>query len=128
VAHDKLPKDVAPTLNQLPKGSRRAAQFTVLTGDDAGAVFVVVDALVLGRVCDLSKCFEIGGVSREHARVWRSANGAFHLEDLDSANGTFVNDIAVERRTLIVGDKIRLGPTLELKFDLTAPGTYESAD
>jgi hypothetical protein len=50
-------------------------------------------------------------VSRQHALLWREA-GAIWLADLDSANGTFVND---ERLTDVVdllnGDRITFGGT-----------------
>lgn len=93
--------------------------FTVVTGAHAGEHFEVRDAVVLGRECHLSPCFAETGVSRQHARVWRSAQGAFFIEDLGSTNGTFVNDVRVERRALAVGDKLRLGPTLVLELALT---------
>ncbi|MEE8498712.1 MAG: FhaA domain-containing protein [Acidimicrobiia bacterium] len=50
-------------------------------------------------------------VSRQHALLWREA-GAIWLADLDSANGTFIND---ERLTdvmdLLNGDRITFGGT-----------------
>jgi pSer/pThr/pTyr-binding forkhead associated (FHA) protein len=46
--------------------------------------------------------------SRRHARVVPSAKG-FIIEDLASANGTFVNGARVTRRMLKSGDEIRIG-------------------
>ena len=46
--------------------------------------------------------------SRQHARVVLSG-GRFVLEDLGSANGTFVNGFKVERHVLGHKDKIRIG-------------------
>jgi pSer/pThr/pTyr-binding forkhead associated (FHA) protein len=93
--------------------------FTVLSGPQTGKRFEVRDAVVLGRDCILSSCFAETGVSRQHARIWRSAQGAFFVEDLGSTNGTFVNDQQVERRAIVVGDKLRLGPVLTLELSLT---------
>jgi pSer/pThr/pTyr-binding forkhead associated (FHA) protein len=99
----------------------------VLNGSAAGECIRVPDAMVLGRASEGYECFDSEGVSREHARLWRSAKGAFHLEDLESKNGTFVNDVRVQRRTLIVGDHVRLGPELAFEFTVTydaqAPGS-----
>lgn len=106
------------TRDQRPPGSRRSALLTVLTGPHASDVLEVRDQVILGRACDLSRCFEETGVSRDHARVWCSAQGAFHVEDLGSTNGTFVNDARIERRALVVGDEIRIGPVLKLRFEL----------
>jgi len=50
-------------------------------------------------------------VSRQHARLERDREEWFIL-DLDSANGTFVNDQKVRQTKLQVGDQIRLGDTL----------------
>lgn len=74
---------------------------------------------MLGRECPLSPCFGETGVSRQHVRVWRSAQGAFFVEDLSSTNGTFINDVRIDRRAVVVGDKLRLGPTLLLELSLT---------
>jgi len=46
--------------------------------------------------------------SRQHARVVLSG-GRFVLEDLGSANGTFVNGVKIERQVLGHKDKIRIG-------------------
>jgi pSer/pThr/pTyr-binding forkhead associated (FHA) protein len=52
-------------------------------------------------------------ISRRHARVWRDADGQLTIEDLGSANGTFVNDERLgARRTLNLGDVIRVGTTV----------------
>jgi pSer/pThr/pTyr-binding forkhead associated (FHA) protein len=106
------------TRDQLPKGSRPSAVFTVIGGEHQGERFEIRDPVVLGRECALSPCFGASGVSRFHARIWCSAQGAFHIEDLGSSNGTFVNERRIGRRTLVVGDKIRLGPNLTLEFAL----------
>ena len=47
-------------------------------------------------------------VSNHHARVFFEA-GRLVVEDLDSLNGTFVNDLRVERATLHDGDAIHIG-------------------
>ncbi|HMI52907.1 MAG TPA: FHA domain-containing protein [Candidatus Saccharimonadales bacterium] len=47
-------------------------------------------------------------VSNYHARIYFEA-GRLVIEDLDSLNGTFVNDMRVERATLHDGDNIHIG-------------------
>lgn len=49
-------------------------------------------------------------VSRKHARILAEGK-SFVIEDLGSANGTFVNDALVTRQVLHVGDVITLGNT-----------------
>ena len=63
---------------------------------------------VIGRdsLCDLP----IGeaAISRKHCRIFRDADN-FYLEDLESHNGTFVNDASVTTRRIVHGDQIRIG-------------------
>jgi hypothetical protein len=62
------------------------------------------------------------GVSKIHAQILRKENG-FFLKDLESTNGTWLNDTAVKEAILKEGDKIRLGnrgPLLKVSFQKVA--------
>ena len=49
-------------------------------------------------------------VSRIHCRLTSDASGDLSVEDLDSTNGTFVNDQRVSgRAALAPGDRLRVG-------------------
>jgi signal transduction histidine kinase len=50
-------------------------------------------------------------ISRRHAEI-RRVGDALVVGDLKSSNGTFVNDVRVERSELDSGDRIRVGRTL----------------
>ena len=65
--------------------------------------------LILGR--DPSNQVEVGdpAVSRKHCSVSEVSSGVFEIADLDSHNGTFVNETQVSRKTLQHGDRIRIG-------------------
>ena len=65
-------------------------------------------------------------VSNYHARVYFEA-GKLVVEDLDSLNGTFVNDMRIERATLHDGDNIHIGKH-RIKVDTTgdAPVPWDS--
>ena len=66
-------------------------------------------------------------MSNHHARVFFEA-GRLVVEDLDSLNGTFVNDLRVERATLHDGDSIWIGKH-HIKVDTTGdtPIAFESS-
>jgi hypothetical protein len=51
-----------------------------------------------------------GEVSRRHAGIAADEKGAFWVEDLRSANGTYVNGHAVLKRKLRDGDRLDVGP------------------
>lgn len=48
-------------------------------------------------------------VSRHHARLVSEGEGRWLLEDLDSTNGTYVNDVQVLKKHVISSDLIKLG-------------------
>src|SRR5260221_1222872 len=62
----------------------------------------------IGRAPDNDWPVDNLAVSTHHARVFFEA-GRLVVEDLDSLNGTFVNDLRVERATLHDGDSIWIG-------------------
>lgn len=71
----------------------------------------------IGRAPDNDLPVDNLAVSNHHARVYFEA-GRLVVEDLDSLNGTFVNDLRVERATLHDGDSIWIGKH-HIKVDAT---------
>src|SRR5258706_16451022 len=68
----------------------------------------------VGRLDELDVPLEEDAVSRRHARIFREAEG-WAIEDLQSTNGSYVNDVRVARRALHDGDMLRFGMAI-LKF------------
>jgi pSer/pThr/pTyr-binding forkhead associated (FHA) protein len=64
--------------------------------------------VTIGRSPDNDLPVDNLAISNYHARVYFEA-GRLVVEDLDSLNGTFVNDLRVERATLHDGDSIWIG-------------------
>jgi Nif-specific regulatory protein len=60
-------------------------------------------------------------VSRRHCVIRREGPG-FLLEDLDSRNSTFVNDVPVKERMLASGDQIRIGKSTLVFQGVTEDG------
>ena len=58
------------------------------------------EKFTLGRNADCQVVLNVPAVSREHALI-RRIQGKFHIEDLKSRNGTFVNNQEVTARTLL---------------------------
>lgn len=84
----------------------------VLQGPDRGRTFKTPDEpSVLGRQSENVPLTD-RTVSRRHARLVPS-NGAWVLEDMDSANGTYVNGIRLDKPVRLKdGDQIKIGSTL----------------
>ncbi|MCA9592746.1 MAG: diguanylate cyclase [Myxococcales bacterium] len=72
----------------------------------------------LGRHPTCTVVFADDGVSRRHARIVRDGDG-YLLEDLGSANGTFVAGERVERHRLADGDVFQLGPNVMFRYTFT---------
>jgi diguanylate cyclase (GGDEF)-like protein len=67
--------------------------------------------IIIGRSDSANIQVEQDSVSRQHAKI-TARGGRTWLHDLDSTNGTFVNDQAVEDYELRDGDLIRIGQTI----------------
>jgi pSer/pThr/pTyr-binding forkhead associated (FHA) protein len=80
----------------------------------------------IGRSPDNDLPVDNLAVSNYHARVYFEA-GRLVVEDLDSLNGTFVNDLRIERATLHDGDSIHVGKH-HIKVDASgdAPVPWDS--
>lgn len=85
-------------------------QLEIVEGPDAGRTIPLERATTLGREGDVTVAD--AQVSRRHARVTPTGGGVV-VEDLDSANGTFVNGQQLTGSvTLLVGDELQLGVTV----------------
>ncbi|MFC1997563.1 FHA domain-containing protein [Chloroflexota bacterium] len=84
------------------------------SGDQAGRSLAVGDGWVIGRgrACQIKLTGPY--VSRQHAR-FRYSQGGWFIQDLQSATGTYVNNIKVSAVALKPGDRIRIGSS-ELEF------------
>ena len=75
-----------------------------LAGPIAGRRYKLADGeYVIGRRSDCQIFVPDMRVSRQHARLWKEADG-WTLEDLGSNNGTFVNGVKVQQGTVLRHD------------------------
>lgn len=63
----------------------------------------------VGRSTTADFIVDAGMVSRFHCRLTATSDGKLEVQDLESTNGTFVNDRRVERGVAGIGDRIRVG-------------------
>lgn len=84
----------------------------------------VIGTVTLGRAtsCDIS--LGVAHLSRQHARLTPGPKGLL-VEDLGSANGTYVNGERIEKAMLKTGDELKLDT---LRFRVFAPGAEEDPD
>ncbi|MEG6522142.1 FHA domain-containing protein [Desulfotomaculum sp. 1211_IL3151] len=110
-----------PPVNHLP-GQRHlitdgdgAILKVVTSGDDfikIGEVFLLGDETRLGRGPGNHIIFSGHYASQEHTRIVYK-QGQYWLEDLDSLNHTFLNDVPIDKQTVLAnGDLIRIGDVI----------------
>ncbi|MCU0723769.1 MAG: FHA domain-containing protein [Planctomycetes bacterium] len=88
----------------------------------APAPFALVKGVtLLGRREDADLVLEDTACSKTHCRIFREGDG-YKIVDLDSQNGTFVNEERVQHRVLKPGDRVRVGFSVFLfQYDPGAP-------
>jgi pSer/pThr/pTyr-binding forkhead associated (FHA) protein len=78
------------------------------------------ETVVIGRAAECQFVVKAADVSKRHCRLHLRAGGA-EVEDLHSANGTFVNGQQVERCELHDGDRLDIA---EHSFEVHLPGPH----
>jgi Nif-specific regulatory protein len=87
----------------------------ILAGPLKGTTFTLSEAQTLvGRETGNSLRLDDPSVSRQHCLIKRDEDDVFKVMDLDSFNGTFVNDVPIKEQRLNHGDQITVGDTLLL--------------
>ena len=76
----------------------------------------------LGRGLDVDLTIHDRLVSRLHCAI-EYKNGIWHIHDLNSRNGTYLNGEPVKSATLNVGDRIGIGTTILAFESATTKGT-----
>src|SRR2546425_6243644 len=103
------------------------ATIRVKTGPNKGKTYDIQESpLTVGR--EENQVIQIldQGVSRAHAEIFRMGEMCF-VRDLNSTNGTFVNDVKVTEESLKAGDELLIGTTV-LVFGDAAPSRSGAAE
>lgn len=109
-------------------GVRTVARLVVLAGWEIGRVLELTRGeTVIGRSSTADITIPEPLISRRHAKILHlsmGGNDLYEITDLGSANGTFVNHVAVPHATLVDGDTFQIGPAL---FKLVVSDDAEDA-
>lgn len=89
-----------------------------VSGATLGKTFAVTDNAVIGRQPDCDIPIPAEEVSRHHARLKVTPDGVL-VEDMGSANGTYINDKRTQSGLLKPGEELRLDT---VRFLLVTPG------
>src|SRR5215213_3079845 len=103
-------------------------RLAAISGKLKGAIFAInEDALVIGRETTANLCIADASVSRRHSKIEKKEEG-FVITDLESLNGTFINDVPVKTRLLEHGDRVRIGDSQFLFFTHEGEATAKSSE
>jgi len=69
------------------------------------------DEIVVGRGSDCDVQIDRDSVSRRHARMFRE-NGQWYVEDLGSTNGSYINDLPIQRSPMRDNDFVKIGSAI----------------
>src|SRR5262245_17247498 len=108
---EKATETWVTTPDRLVSATRRDACLVHIypTGPGMGARYALAESpMVLGRGNDCDIRINDHSVSRRHARIQPGADG-YYAVDLQSTNGTFVNDVPASICKLKDGDYLRVG-------------------
>jgi len=102
-------------------------KLVVLAGAKLGTqIPLKKDEFTIGRSKECTLRAGSEAISRRHCRLARR-DGVWTARDLNSRNGTYVNDVRIEGKTpLEVGDELRVGPLRFRVESLSAPSVTPS--
>ncbi|MDT5121480.1 MAG: hypothetical protein QOC96_962 [Acidobacteriota bacterium] len=84
-------------------------RLATIAGPLKGTIFSLLEAETsIGRESANRICLSNSSVSRRHCII-KQEGELFKISDLESLNGTFVNDVPVKERLLAHGDRLRIG-------------------
>lgn len=103
-------------------------RLAAISGKLKGAIFALnEESLIIGRETAANLCIADASVSRRHSKIEKDETG-FIITDLESLNGTFVNDVPVRSRRLEHGDRVRIGDSQFMFLTLEGDATSKSSD
>lgn len=112
---ERQPADAGPTgplkerLSSRATGGRIVVIESSSPESEPGDSYTIGEKVVIGRNDRSDIVIADSFVSAQHARIYLK-DEQYWLEDLNSVNGTFLNDVRVKQPTVLVnGDEIRVG-------------------
>jgi diguanylate cyclase (GGDEF)-like protein len=82
-------------------------------GPDIGRRIPLLNqSYIVGRDSEAGFVVSRSSVSRQHARLYVDESGTWWVEDLNSTNGTFVNETRIKNQQLTDSDQVRFGDAI----------------
>lgn len=113
MSNDKTIITDAANLSMLQPAKRKRACLVQYNGASLGRRYIIDQPeMIIGRAPTATICVAEDTLSKIHAKCFQLGDSV-DIEDLNSTNGTFLNDRRIEQRTTLRdGDILRLGSVL----------------
>jgi hypothetical protein len=96
-------------VREIAQSSGDKAMVLIARGPQKGARFLITaEGVSIGRSTESSIFLDDVTVSRSHAQIQKEEK-SFVLIDNSSLNGTYLNNISIEKNVLKSGDEIQIG-------------------
>ncbi len=104
---------VVTVISKVPtEKTTREACLVVINGADLGKKYLLAQSsTVIGRSSKVDIQIDEESISRSHAVIDNYGDTVI-ARDLESTNGTYVNDVPVREKRLMDGDQIKIGRTI----------------
>ncbi len=112
---EEIPSDVLENLEGISEGKN--GLFMLKGPNIGGKIILEKDSYTIGRDHNVEIFLDDVTISRRHAII-EKMDLVFRLTDLESLNGSYVNDESIESVILKNGDKIQIGKYVFLFFSL----------
>lgn len=108
-----LARPLGPTDEKKPPAGDACLVNLHPPGPDIGRRIPLLNQqYIVGRDSEAGFVVSRSSVSRQHARLYSDDDGQWWVEDLNSTNGTFVNEIRIKNQRLTDSDQVRFGDAI----------------
>jgi len=81
------------------------------------------DELLVGRREDCDVVMKVASVSAHHCQLRRSTDGTWHVKDLRSKNGTWVNGLRIQETEVAIGDELWFSKQCRFRLEMPHRGS-----
>jgi pSer/pThr/pTyr-binding forkhead associated (FHA) protein len=104
-----LPADDRKVIEAIQGSKSEKSMVIIARGPNKGSRFLITsEGVNIGRASGCEIFLDDITVSRQHAKITK-AGGDFVLTDEGSLNGTYFENEAISKRTLLSGDEFQIG-------------------
>lgn len=112
-----MDETIVTSIQRLDENLGKEPYLIIVAGTHIGKLYnLMYDELIAGRSPDSGIWIEDNTISRKHFKI-KKVGKEYQIQDLNSTNGTYVNNKRIMTTTLAAGDKIQISKDTIIQFD-----------